>query len=161
MATQASENQLRQRVFRYAPLVLWVTLIFVLGSNMGSMSETSRIIGPVLKFLFPNAPPETLTQIHGYIRKLAHVTEYGILAILAARAFRDSAVRILSRYAYPAALLLVLIVAATDEFRQSFEPARTSSPYDVLIDILGGIVALTLLQLAKKLRRRRSENTVI
>jgi VanZ family protein len=151
-------DRLRQRLWRYAPVVLWVSVILLLGSNQGSMTETSRFIRPILHFLFPNSPAPTIELIHGYIRKFAHLFEYGVLAVLAARALAGSSVQALQRYAYPAALMLVLLVASTDEFRQSYEPARTSSPYDVLIDITGGAVALSLYYAAATLHRRRQRS---
>lgn len=136
-------------------------MILLLGSNQGSMDETSRFIRPVLHFLFPNSPAETIDLIHGYIRKFAHLFEYGVLAVLTARALAESSVEALKKYAYPTALLLVLLVASTDEIRQSYEPARTSSPYDVLIDLTGGAVALLLYFATMRSLRRRRERSVL
>ncbi|MFL6375612.1 MAG: VanZ family protein, partial [Pyrinomonadaceae bacterium] len=36
------------------------------------------------------------------------------------------------------------VVASLDEFNQSFEPSRTSSGWDVMLDISGGVVATLL-----------------
>lgn len=149
----------RQRLWRYAPVVLWVSIILLLGSNPGSMSETSRFIRPLLHFLFPNSPEATLDLIHGYIRKFAHLFEYAVLAALAARALAGSSVTTLKKYFYAAALLLVLVVASVDEFHQSYEPSRTSSPYDVLIDITGGVLALAIVYGITAVIRRRRERT--
>lgn len=157
--TTATQNQLWHRLWRYAPVVIWVSVIFLLGSNQGSMDETSRFIRPILHFLFPNSPEQTIDFIHGYIRKFAHLFEYGVLAVLAARALAASSIDALKKYAYPTALLLVLLVASTDEFRQSYEPARTASPYDVLIDLTGGAIALSLYFVTTRSLRRRNRRT--
>ncbi len=37
--------------------------------------NTSRVIGPILLWLFPGITPETLAAIHFAIRKLAHFGE--------------------------------------------------------------------------------------
>jgi VanZ family protein len=119
----------------YAPLFIWVVIIFGLGSGLGAATETSRIIRPLLEFLFPDALPETLAAYHGYIRKFAHFAEYAMLAFLAYRAFRPWRAFLFS-------FLLVALVAILDETNQSFINTRTASPYDVLLDISGGVAML-------------------
>lgn len=120
------------------------------------MSQTSRIIGPLLHLLFPAASEETIQLYHAYIRKAAHVTEYAILAILAFRTLRVSRVSHRSAYRYLLPAGLVILIASVDEFNQSFEPSRTSSPYDVLLDIAGGMIGLTLVWLFLRFRGYRS-----
>ena len=143
----------RASILAYAPLVFWTAVIFLLSSDQGSMSRTSRIIGPLLHFLLPAASEETIQLFHAFIRKAAHVTEYAILAILAFRTFRISAVigSAISRYLVP--IGLVILIAFVDEFNQSFEPSRTSSRYDVLLDIAGGFVGLAIVWLVLRFRR--------
>ncbi|MFN6964680.1 MAG: VanZ family protein [Pyrinomonadaceae bacterium] len=147
------DRSLHGRILRYGPLAAWIVVILVLGSGMGSMNETSRFIRPLLEFLFPEAPPETLAIYHGYIRKLAHFAEYGVLALFAARAFATSSSAVLARNFWVASAALALIVAAIDEFRQSYDPSRTSSVYDVLIDLSGAAAALIIVA---AVRRRTS-----
>ncbi len=113
------------------------------------MSETSLFIRPVLQFLFPAAPEETISVYHTYIRKAAHFTEYAVLAFLA---FRSLAMTFLSinylKYTLP--LVLVVLIAYIDEFNQSFEISRTSSFRDVLLDILGGVTMLVFIWFIKQ-----------
>ena len=100
------------------------------------MNETSLIIGPLLHFLFPSAPEATIAAYHGYIRKLAHFAVYFVLGVLAMRSFQH-------RGRLPGVLIAIVIVAtvaALDETNQSFEPTRTGSAWDVLLDCLGGAV---------------------
>ena len=133
-----TENVWRGRIIRYAPLILWIGLIFFLSSGQASMSETSRILRPLLEFLFPSAAEETLIAYHGFIRKFAHFAEYAVLAFWAARAFLSSPARILQKYWISFSFLVVLAVAALDETNQSFNPARTGSQWDVALDATGG-----------------------
>ena len=111
-------------------------MIFFLSGFGGSLDSTSKIIGPVLRFLFPDAPPETLAFYHFYIRKAAHVTAYAILALLAYRAFEN-----LRRRAW-FSLVMVALVASLDETNQAFNPARTGAIADVFLDLSGGVAAL-------------------
>lgn len=134
----------------YAPLFLWIGVIFFLSSNSGSMTETSSFIEPILRFLFPNSPAETIQFYHGHIRKGAHLTEYAVLAFLAFRAFSRSSGRGLVTLRYILPLVLVAVIACLDEFNQSFEVSRTSSGWDVLLDIAGGAAMILVLWLFKR-----------
>lgn len=144
----------RGRIIAYAPLFLWIGVIFFLSGGQGSMTQTSRFIRPLLLFLFPNAPEETLLIYHGYIRKFAHFAEYAALAFFAFRAFSQSSNGFLRNYRYFTSLILVLSIASLDEFNQSFSAARTGSFQDVLLDVFGGSVMLAILYLWNFRRRK-------
>ncbi len=148
-------NKWREQLMLYAPLLFWIGVIFFLSSGQGSMSQTSRIIRPILEFLFPTAPEETLILYHGLIRKLAHLTEYAILGLLASRAFTRSKSNLLNKAPYVLAGAVVIFVAVLDELNQSFNPARTGSPFDSLIDITGGVFAIILFYLFSRRPARR------
>jgi len=135
----------RGRIIRYAPLLLWLGVIFFLSSPEGSFAQTSRIIGPLLNFFFPNMPEATKLLVHGYVRKTAHFTEYAVLAFLAVRAFSGSTSFMLQKWRYILPLILVAVVASLDEFNQSFEASRTSSVWDVMLDISGGLAMIAFL----------------
>ena len=133
------------RIVRYAPLVLWIGVILFLSTSQASMSNTSRFIRPLLEFLFPGVPEETLILYHAYIRKLAHLTEYAILAFWAFRAFSSSNIKNLRRLWFVFAFVLVLLIASIDETNQSRLTSRTGSIYDVLLDVSGGLIMLIFL----------------
>jgi VanZ family protein len=109
----------------------------------------------MLEFLFPSAPEEILIVYHGYIRKLAHVTVYAILAFWASRAFASSSQKILRQFWFACAFVVVLLVASTDETNQSFLDSRTGSIYDVLLDASGGLAMITVFYLVMKRRECR------
>ena len=140
--TVLQKTDWRGRFFRYAPLVLWIGLIMFLSSGQASMSNTSRFIRPLLRFLFPDAPEDVLNIYHGYVRKLAHVTVYAILAFWASRAFVSSSQNLLRRFWFIAAFILTCFIACLDETNQSFLDSRTGSIYDVLLDISGGTMMI-------------------
>ena len=121
---------------RYLPLVVWLVFISYASSDNFSADNTSRIIGPLVLWLFPNTSPETMATIHFIMRKIAHFTEYAILGFLAARAFRPW-----PRW-FLISVALVVVYALIDEYHQSFVPSRTASIFDSLIDMAGGITAL-------------------
>ena len=131
---------------RYLPLVAWLIFISYASSDSFNAGNTSRIIGPLVLWLFPNTTPETLLGIHIITRKVAHFTEYAILAYLAARAFRTSPRPALANRWFIAALALVVAYALLDEYHQTFVPSRTGSVYDSFIDIAGGLTALLIIR---------------
>lgn len=151
-----SKQTRRRRFFRYAPLFLWIGVIFFFSTAQASMSNTSRFIRPILVFLFPNAPEETLLIYHFYIRKFAHFAEYAGLAFFASRAFFGSSQKILRKYWFLVSLLLVFLIASTDEFNQSFLSTRTGSIWDVLLDLSGGLTVLLIVYFFKIRRNKKS-----
>ena len=152
----SQKNDWRGRFYRYAPLILWVGLILFLSTGQASMSNTSRFVRPLLEFLFPNSPEETLIVYHSYIRKLAHVTEYAMLAFWASRAFSSSTVEFLRRFWSLFAFGLIFIVASVDETNQSYNASRTGSIYDVLLDITGGTAMILVFYLFSEYRKRKA-----
>ncbi|CAN5191385.1 hypothetical protein BH20ACI1_BH20ACI1_28520 [soil metagenome] len=146
----------RGRFFRYAPLILWIGIILFASTSIGAMSNTSRIIRPLLYFLFPSASEETITIYHGFIRKLAHLTVYSILAFWASRAFWNSTKILLQKYWYLFSFLIVVLVASIDEYNQSFDSLRTGTIYDVLLDASGGAAMIGILLIYRKFANNRN-----
>jgi VanZ family protein len=147
-------NTLRSVIFRYAPLLLWIGLIFFFSSTVASANQTSRIVGPILHFLFPSASPDTIQQYHFFIRKCAHFTEYALLAFWGVLTLSRSSNVSLRKYRFLIAVAIVLAVASLDEFNQSFEPSRTSSIWDVGLDLIGGSFMALVLWLVDAIKRR-------
>ena len=121
---------------RFLPLIVWLVFISYASSDSFNADNTSRIIGPLVLWLFPNTSPETMATIHFITRKIAHFTEYAILGLLAARAFWSW-----ERW-FLISVALVVVYALVDEYHQSYVPSRTASVFDSLIDIAGGLTAL-------------------
>jgi VanZ family protein len=132
----------RERIWRYAPLIVCVGLISFASSNEFSAANTSRVVGPLLLWLFPNMSEESLRLTHFLVRKAAHLTEYAVLGWLAARAFAGSSREFLRQRWFIAGLTLIVLQALLDEYHQSFVPSRTGSLYDSAIDVAGGLVGL-------------------
>lgn len=141
----------RGYLWYYAPLILWIVLILAASSGAGSMSSTSRIIRPLLLWLSPDISETTLLIVHGFVRKTGHFAGYFILGVFAARAFTANLNYNLRKAWFPAALLLIIVVATVDETNQSLLVSRTGSFYDVLLDTVGGLAALTIWLYGKRL----------
>lgn len=141
---------------RFGPVVLWLAVIFFASTGSLSASNTSRIIRPLLLWLFPDMTEAALLQAHFFVRKAAHFVEYAVLALLAARAFLTSPRGPLRNIWYAAAFALAVAAALLDEFFQSLNPARTGTIYDSLLDMSGAATALAVLALVRLWRRKTS-----
>ena len=79
------------------------------------------------------------------LRKGAHMTEYGLLALLWWRALR-------TKRPLPGAAIAVAY-SATDEFHQTFVTGRHGTPTDVLIDAIGVTIAIVAYTRASSIGR--------
>jgi VanZ family protein len=135
-----------RRFVRYwMPVIVWMALIFLGSTDILSAEHTSRFLVPFLRWLDPQISPATLAQLQFAIRKLGHLTEYAILAILLWHALRGG-----TRWQAKMSVLFFIawvasaVFAASDEFHQSFVPSRTASPNDIMIDICGAAIGLAI-----------------
>ena len=124
--------------------ILWLVVIAIESTNLASATNTSRILYPLLHFIF-GLNLAHFEQWHFFIRKGGHVVGYAILNVLLFRAWRATlpAVRNVKwtpRWA-TIAILGTAFVASLDEWHQSFIPSRTGRWQDVVLDSCAGIAA--------------------
>jgi VanZ family protein len=128
--------------------ILWLTVIAIESSNLASSNNTSRILYPLLHFLF-RMDLAHFEHLHFYLRKGGHVFGYGLLSFLLFRAWRETLpIANGAKWTLRWATLAVLgtaVVASLDEWHQSFIPSRTGTARDVLLDTCAGIAAQILL----------------
>jgi VanZ family protein len=143
----------------WGPVLVWAGLIWFLSTDPFSSAATGRAIGPVLSWLFPSASEETLKLLHALIRKAAHFIEYFVFSLLVFRGIRGD--RRGWRLGWSLETVLVAaIYAALDEIHQAFEPDRTSSMHDSLLDTVGAAAAqLLLAALAWRDTQRQARST--
>jgi len=140
---------------RWGPPVCWMVLIFGASADSGSVAHTSRFIDPFCTWLWPNITFLQLETVHFLVRKVAHMTEFALLALLLLRAL--SLNRGDARKWISSAWVLATAYAASDEFHQSFVPGRNSSVVDVLIDSTGAALGLLLCYLVLQRRAKKEE----
>jgi VanZ family protein len=135
-----------------------MVLIFLGSTDALSAEHTSRFLVPFLHWLDPHMPFATIMSLQLLIRKLGHVTEYAILAILLWRALRGGRnFQAHFTLLFFVAWLACGLFAASDEFHQSFVPSRTSSVYDVMIDICGALIGLLICAALAGVGRKKLE----
>jgi VanZ family protein len=132
----------REIIRSWLPVALWMAVIFLGSTDLMSADHTSRFITPLLRWLRPDISPGAIAQVHFYVRKAAHLTEYAILAILIYRAWRGSLSTFRSKAL--ATLIFAIFFAAADEFHQSIVASRSASLGDVSIDLMGTMIGLLI-----------------
>jgi len=136
------------------PAIVWACLIFSLSTDSFSAEHTSRIIVPLLHWIFPHLDPEQIETYHHYIRKTAHFSEYFVFYLLLFRGVRAG--RTGWRWTWGlAALAIAAGYSALDEIHQAFVISRTASPWDSLLDSIGSFVASLVVFLWYFLGRNR------
>lgn len=113
------------RLAAWVALVCWCALIFILSAQ------------PQLTFI-----DHDLADL--VLRKLGHMTVFGVLALLASMTLRQEGV--LPQHARRAALVFAIVYAVGDEWHQSFVAGRSGHPRDVAIDAAGAALALLLVR---------------
>jgi VanZ family protein len=115
-----------------------VVMAVLSGERFGA-DHTSTWVLPLLQYAFPTANPSLLTGLHAAFRKMAHVMDYAVLALLWLRVLGAEGPR---RRAGLWAVGLTAVYAVADEARQGLTPNRTPSARDVGLDTLGAILAV-------------------
>ena len=129
------------------PVLIWMTVIFTASGDSQSFGHSSRILRPILHWLFPHMSEDELFHVVTVFRKIAHITEYAVMAFLFWRALRKPTKDDTRPWSWKHAGLAVLFVAlyaASDECHQIFVPTRYASPVDVMIDTCGGALGILL-----------------
>lgn len=132
----------------WLPVLAFMAVIFSASADRKSAHRSSRLIEPLLRWLFPDLTNDTVWLVVLVVRKCAHVTEYAILALLLWRALRASTLpksRAWSWRLARNAWWLAVLYAASDELHQWFVPDRQPSGWDVMIDGLGAAAGLLAL----------------
>ena len=78
----------RSFVRYWLPAIAWMIIIFSASTDVMSSQHTSRVIGPILRWVFPGISEETVSRVQLVVRKCGHLTEYAVLAWLLWRAWR-------------------------------------------------------------------------
>ena len=151
----------RKKFFKdWTAAVLWIGLIAVESTEWLSAEHTSRILYPLLHFLF-NISPQAFEVVHHYLRKTGHFVGYFALSTLLFRAWRDTLhpakMKVWARRWAGCAFFMSVLVASLDEWHQTFLPSRTGRVADVVLDSTAALTAQLVIFLLLRFRRARGE----
>jgi VanZ family protein len=121
---------------RFLPPIVWMGLIALGSSDLLADNRTGHWMLTLLGKVALWASSTHLDMAHIVVRKLGHLVEYGILAILWCRALAGSA------RATTLAFVLAAVYGGVDELWQSLYPSRTPAVTDVAFDAIGALLGL-------------------
>lgn len=138
--------------------IIWMALIFYMSnqpadisseqsSSVISMLSSLPIIGNLIDIMIANDTAQFI------IRKGAHMFSYGVLATLCFMSMYDINKSI--KNTGIKAITIAFIYACTDEIHQLFIDGRSGEFRDVLVDTTGSIIAIGIVYLLLKNKRKR------
>ena len=150
-------------ILSHALVLGWMGVIFYMSAQPGDLSGDisgtvshlfMRIWNAIFGLNWSEVEILQMAEIWDYpIRKLAHMTEFGVLAVLMYWALgqywifveegkwaRGGLRRVMTRYVI--AWIFTVVYAATDEMHQLFVPDRSGNIVDVCVDATGAFLAL-------------------
>lgn len=135
--------------------VAWMTVIFLLSSQNGN--ESSGLSGYLVRLLCGmvgcDPSPYVFSVMSLIVRKGAHMTEFGILALLWLGTLHSGFPGF--QWRYPAAFAAASLYAATDEIHQLFVSDRAGQVTDWMIDSSGALVFLSAAWIISKFLIKR------
>ena len=135
-------------------VMLWLGIIFFFSNSNSnettnhSFSVTKAIVVNVLKItntikvtnieINDDNVNKIIEDVHPFIRKLAHFSEYFILSILVLLMIKETRLN----YFYSFTIIFCILMAILDETHQLFIDGRSANFVDVLIDSSGSLLYL-------------------
>lgn len=129
--------------------LLWIVLIFSFSLQTGE--DSSQISSKLGKWIVENVLPyligdgeniqqEQWEQMHFFLRKGAHFSEYFVLGIL----MNLTMAQLRQFHRFQWALAACILVASTDETIQRFVSGRSGQISDVILDSVGALCGIGL-----------------
>ena len=142
-----------KKIFKYTLVIAWMIVIYWFSSDTADISNNkSGLVIQILSFVGID-----VNSIFGefamlVVRKLGHLSEYFILCLLLINSLKGD-MKLKSNYML--SLCISFLYACSDEFHQLFVPGRSGQIKDVLIDTLGALLAVIVVNLIFKVRNKK------
>ena len=137
-------NSSAKRIFKaWIPSAICLAVIAMESTDLGSSYYTAKILYPLFHFVF-NMGPGSFALWHMLLRKTGHFVGYFTVSVFLFRSWRATFPRLSTRWCLQwatVALFSTALVAALDEWHQTFLPSRTGTLLDVLLDTAAALVA--------------------
>ncbi|WP_244833995.1 VanZ family protein [Clostridium sp. BJN0001] len=144
----------RRKAFIYLTLlILWMIFIFFMSAKSGEVSDSQSYgVLSILDSMGININKDRIDFANFLLRKIAHFTEYMILAFLVINTLKNFLNTKKMIYVY--SIIIVFVYACLDEFHQLFVPGREGALRDICIDTLGGFTLAIIVFIFNKLRKK-------
>ena len=132
--------------FKIILLILWMGLIFSFSNQTGTSSLSTKVLTHIAITIDKDMTDEEIDEfVDKYsfiIRKVAHLTIYFILGILAYINLKEYMKVTPALVIY--SIIFCLVYASTDEIHQLLVNGRSGNIYDVILDTCGSTLAILL-----------------
>ena len=144
LAQYSPMSRLGALVWAWLPVLVWMALILGLSGQANLPARQNPATGEVIRSTYT-------------VAKLAHVVEYGMLAVLLLRAMSMPRGGLGLRFGTAAiwTVSAATMVGAVDELRQSLVPNREPRLGDVLIDGAGALAGVCAVGIARRVHLMR------
>jgi VanZ family protein len=144
----------------WLPTLIWLGVLASFSTDTFSAEHTGRLLWKLVHLVYGNISLVAFEHLHFLVRKSAHFFSYGLLSGFAFFTWRATLPepRSWSPRWCVLALLLTLLAGSMDEFHQSFVPSRTSTPWDVVIDMTGAVFFQLVIATVLRWRFLRNQN---
>jgi VanZ family protein len=156
------------RAILIALIISVMVIIFVLsaqvGEESGATSEgfTAFILG-IFGVNEGNTTPEKLEVVEGFVRTMAHFSEYAVLAFLCMFFLRTYSIKRALSLMF--AVAFSAVYAVTDEIHQIFVPGRAAQFSDFVVDTSGAmfgacaalILSLMYISVLRFIKKRKNK----
>lgn len=156
------------KLFRVITVILIICTMFTIYKFSGQNGTQSKGISTKIskgilnlsskyRELESKEQKRVLQKTNAVIRKIAHFSIYTMLGLLLMGLMIKT--KLQDKWRILIALSLGLLYAISDELHQSFSPGRTPKATDVYIDMLGIVIGILLVLLAKKIYDKNTTKT--
>lgn len=144
----------KRKAIYWCLLIIWMSIIFLMSNQPAEISDGhSRLVVQILMLIGIDINSAAADLANFIVRKIAHFTEYMILAFLIFNVLefycKDRKKLILF------SIVISFIYASSDEIHQYFIPGRECAFRDVVIDTCGAITSIIVTNRLKKLFLKR------
>ena len=148
----------KRRVALRLTTLAWAVLVFYLSTERFGSDFSQGLVAQALTLLHISVSPRTFHILDTLLRKIAHMTEYGILAFFVYGSFAEQQP---FRWRLRQAIWCIAVVGLysfTDELHQRYVPGRHASLVDCGIDVAGAVIAVGMIFEARRLFNRASRD---
>lgn len=143
----------KKNILAIISVIVWMIIVFLFSNEVSEEStKTSyKVIDGIIKIvpsineLEDNEKIEISKKIFVPIRKIAHITLYTLGGILIYNAINIVKAEVKNKKKIIISFFIGLTYAITDEIHQIFVPGRAAQITDILIDSLGIIIGIVII----------------
>ncbi|NFU57017.1 VanZ family protein [Clostridium botulinum] len=144
------KNKNYKKILKYSLVIIWMIVIFNFSKDPAEVSNGKS--GLVINFITVlgidvNGMFGKMTNF--IIRKIGHFTEYFVLCMLIVFSLKNE---VKNNKKYIISIITTFLYACSDEIHQLFVPGKSGRITDVLIDTVGGIIAILIYKGIVKLK---------